>query len=165
MAESPCSFNIWGTVILKVGPASLDAILESLPLNIVELLRRRIPAAAIMVRMVLTVSLLRVVLGWAVLMHRHLAWSHAFPEVRKSRIVAAAETFAVIVACGPGHRRIVEFPDRVHVRGTLAFKVSTAGLDAILESSTLNIVELLRRRIPAALIVVLAFLGRAVLSN
>ena len=67
MAESICSFRIRGTVIFKVGPAGFDAIVESLPLNIAELLRRRIPAAAIMVWVVLTISLLRAVLGRAVL--------------------------------------------------------------------------------------------------
>jgi accessory gene regulator protein AgrB len=58
MAESICSFRIRGTVIFKVGPAGFEAIVESLPLNIAELLRRRIPAAAIMVWVVLTISLL-----------------------------------------------------------------------------------------------------------
>jgi hypothetical protein len=165
MAESLCSFHIRGTAIFKVGPAGLDAILESSPLNIAELLRGCIPAAAIVVWVVLSISLLRVVLGRTVLVHGHGACSHAFPEVRESRLVAAAEAFAVFVAGGLGYRRIAELHDRVHVRGALAFEVSTAGLDAILEPSPLNIAELLRRRIPAAAIMVWADLGLAVLGN
>jgi len=165
MAESPCSFHIRGPAIFKVGPAGLDAIHESLPLNIAELLRRRIPAAAIMIWVARSESLLRGARGRAVLVHGHWAWSHAFPEVRESRVVAAAEAFAVVVAGGPGHRWIAELHDRVDVRGAPVFEVSTAGLDAILESSPLNIAELPRGRIPAAAIVVWAVRGRAVLGN
>jgi len=67
MAEFPSSFRIRGTAVFEVGPPGFDAIVEALPLDIAELLRRRIPAAAIMVWTILTVSLLRAVLGRAVL--------------------------------------------------------------------------------------------------
>jgi hypothetical protein len=152
----------------------LDAIVESLLLNIAELLRRRIPAAAIVVWVVLTISLLRAVLGRAVLVHGHGASSHAFLEVRKCRIVAVAEAFAVFVTGGLGDRGMAESICSFDIWGTVILKVGPAGLDAIVESLPLNIAELLRRRIPAAAIVVWvvltisllrAVLGRAVVGN
>ena len=97
-----------------------------------------------------------------------------FPKVRECRVVAAAEAFAVRIAIVSANRRMAESPCFFHIRGTVVFEVSTAGLDAILESLPLNIAELLRRRIPAAAIIVWVVLtvsllrvvlGRAVLGN
>jgi hypothetical protein len=67
MAEFPSSFHIRGMAAFEVAAPRFEAIVESLPLNIAKLLWRRIPAAAIMVWAILTVSLLRTVLGRAVL--------------------------------------------------------------------------------------------------
>jgi hypothetical protein len=156
-------------VAFEVAAAGFDAIMESLPLDIAELGWRRIPATPVMVRVIRTVSLLRAVLGRAVLCHGHGACSHAFPEVRKGHIVAAAEAFAVFVAGGFGHRRPTELHCRIHVRGTVAFVVSAAGFDAIMESLPLNIAELLWRRIPAGAILsvakLYADLGHAALGD
>ena len=85
MAECPCSFRSWGTVIFKVGPAGLDAIVKSLPLNIAELLRRRIPAAAIVAWAVLTISLLLALLGRAVLSNKQDGRSHGENKRWKSK--------------------------------------------------------------------------------
>jgi len=147
MAKSLCSCYVRRTLAFEVSTAGLDAILESLALHIAELLRRRIPAVAI-------------VIWWGrrrpVLHHGHLAGSHAFPEVSKSRIVAMPEAFPVFVARGPGHRWVAELLNGIHVRRTPGFEVSAAGLYAIMESLPLHIAELLRRRIPAPAIVILA---------
>jgi hypothetical protein len=164
-AEFRSSFRIRGAVVFEVAAASFDAIVEAPPLDIAELLGRRIPATPIMVRVIRTVSLLRAVLGRAVLG----ACSYAFPEVRKGQIVAATEAFAVFVAGGFGHRRPTELHRRVHVRGTVAFVVSAAGFDAIMESLPLNIAQLLGRRIPAGAILsvakLYADLGHAALGD
>jgi hypothetical protein len=67
MAEFPSSFRILGTTAFEVAAPRFEAIVESLPLNITELLWWSIPAAAVMVRAILTVSLLRTVLRRPVL--------------------------------------------------------------------------------------------------
>jgi hypothetical protein len=54
-------------VAFKVAAPRFNAIVESLPLDIAELLGRRIPTAAITVWVILTVPLLRAVLGRPVL--------------------------------------------------------------------------------------------------
>ena len=77
-----------------------------------------------------------------------------FAEVRKGHIVAAAETVAVFVACGPRNRRMAEFVSPFRVRGTLILEVVAGGFDAILEALALNLPKLLGRRIPAATIMV-----------
>lgn len=60
IAEFVSSLRVRGTLILEVAAGGFDAIVEALALNLPELLWRRIPAATIMV---LTIALLRVVLG------------------------------------------------------------------------------------------------------
>jgi hypothetical protein len=50
MPEFSSPLHIWRIVSVEVIASSFEAIVESLALNIPELLRRRIPAAAILVR-------------------------------------------------------------------------------------------------------------------
>jgi hypothetical protein len=64
MAEFVSALPVRGTLILEVVAGGLDAIMEALALNVAELLGRRIPATSIMV---LTIALLRTVLGLAIL--------------------------------------------------------------------------------------------------
>ena len=50
MAEFPSPFHVRRPVLVKIIAACLEAIAEALALNVVELLRGRIPAATIMRR-------------------------------------------------------------------------------------------------------------------
>jgi hypothetical protein len=69
MAVFPSPVHVWMTVVFEVAAAGFDAIVEAFALHIAELLRRSIPAAAILVLVFLLISLLRVVLGRAILSH------------------------------------------------------------------------------------------------
>jgi hypothetical protein len=57
-------------VAFEIVAAGFNAIVEAPPLDIAELLGRRIPATPVMVRVILTVSLLRAVLGRPVMGHK-----------------------------------------------------------------------------------------------
>jgi hypothetical protein len=71
MAVFPAPVHVRITVVFEVVAAGFDAIVEAPALHIAELLGRCIPAAAIMVWVILAISILRVVLGRAVLGHEH----------------------------------------------------------------------------------------------
>jgi hypothetical protein len=66
IAEFVSSLGVWLTAVFKVAAGGFDAIVEALALDLAELLRGDIPAAAIMI---LAIPLLRAVLGLAVLGH------------------------------------------------------------------------------------------------
>ena len=69
MAKFPPSLHVWWSAAFEVAATGFKTIVEALALDIAELLRWRIPAATIMIRVILTVPLLRTVLGLAVLGH------------------------------------------------------------------------------------------------
>jgi hypothetical protein len=136
-------------VVLEVVTGGFEAIAEALALNLPELLGRRIPTAAVMVR---------AILGRPVLGHRHGRSPHSFTEVREGRFVAAAEAIAVVVASGWGNRGMAEFPSPLHIRLIVIFKVVAGGFKAIVEALALNLPEFLGRRIPTAAILTISWL-------
>jgi hypothetical protein len=142
MPEFSSPLHIWRIVSVEVIASSFEAIVEALALNVPETLRRRIPAAAILIRW-------RAVLG-----HWHRRPPHSFAEVREGRVVAAAEAFAVCVAVGRWNPRMPEFSPPIRARRIVPVEVIAGSFEAIVESLALNIPELLRRRIPAAAILV-----------
>jgi hypothetical protein len=85
MAEFPSSLWVRLAVAFEVAPAGFDAIVEALTLDIAELLRRRIPSATIVIRVILTVPLLRTVLGRAVLGHEQGGCSQGKSKRWKSK--------------------------------------------------------------------------------
>ena len=143
MTEFSSALYVWRIVPVEVIAGSFNAIVEAPALNIPELLRRRVPAAAIMIR------------GRSVLDHWHGMPLHSFAEVREGRVVAAAKAFAVCVAVGAWNLGMSEFSSALHVWRIVPVEVVAGSFDAIVEALALNIPELLWRRIPAA-----AILGR-----
>ena len=69
MAKFPSSLHVRWSAAFKVATPGFNTIVEALALDIAELLRWCIPAATIMVRVILAVRLLGMVLGLAVLGH------------------------------------------------------------------------------------------------
>jgi hypothetical protein len=136
-------------VTLKVVASGLNTIMEALALYIPELLGRRIPTTAIMIRVV----------------HHGHRRSHSFAEVRNGHLITAAETVAVVVANGWGNRGMAEFISPFHIQFTMTFKVVAGGFDAIVEALALNVPELLGRCIPAAAIMVRVVLRCPVLGH
>jgi hypothetical protein len=68
------------------------------------------------------------------------------------RIVAAAEAFAVIPSRVVGNVGVAVFVAVLYIRAAMVVVVLAGTFDAIMEALALNVAELLRRRIPAALI-------------
>jgi hypothetical protein len=134
MAELSPPLRAWWSVSVEVAATGFKAIVESLALNIPELLWRRIPAAAFMLR------------GRAVLGHGHRRPSHSFAEVREGRVVAAAEAFAICVAVGWRNPGMTEFFSPLHVRRDVSVEVIVGSVEAIMEA--------LGRGIPAPAIMV-----------
>jgi hypothetical protein len=69
VAKFPSSLHVRWAAAFEVATPGFKTIVEALALDIAELLRWRIPAAVILVVVILTVRLLRMVLGLAVLGH------------------------------------------------------------------------------------------------
>jgi hypothetical protein len=142
MAEFSSSPHVWRIAPVEVIMTGFKAIVEALALNIPELLWRRVPAAAFMLR------------GRAVLGYGHRRSSHAFAEVREGRVVAASEAFAVCVAVGWWNPWMAEFSSPLHVRRVVSVEVIVGSFKAVVESLALNILEFLWGRIPPATIMV-----------
>jgi hypothetical protein len=72
--------------------------------------------------------------------------------VAHGRIVAAAEAFAVIPSRIVRNVGMAVFVAVLYIRPAMVVVVLASTFDAIMEALALNVAELLRRRIPAALV-------------
>ena len=80
--------------------------------------------------------------------------SVAFTEMREGRIVAALKALTICVAVAWRNGGTAVFPSVVHIGVMATFKVIPGGFEAGVEALALNVLELLRWRIPAAAIMV-----------
>jgi hypothetical protein len=143
--------HVVGTLIGEVPSCCFDAVMEASALDVAELLGRRIPRTAVMVRW-------RARLG-------HVLASHDLLRMSEGQVVTPAKTIPVVVADIVGDGRTTEFLVHLRIGRVLKSNVLAGSFNAIVEALPLYVAQLLWRGVPSAAALIRAVLGRPVLGG
>jgi len=133
MAELVTVLRSWRPVVFKVAPRAFDAIVESLALHVIELIRERIPLRRWRRRRSGLES---------------RSGSRPASQMRHGAVIAATEPIAKGFALWRRHAGMAIDLVIVNVRRSAHIEVMTRGFDAFMKTLALNVVEFLWRNIP-----------------
>jgi hypothetical protein len=145
--------HVWPSVIVKVPPRAFHAIVESTPLNVIELRRKRIPLRRRPRLLVLRLLVLRLlILRLLVLLRRpwlpvlRLSFAH---QMRHRAVIPAPESIAIGVGLLWRKTRVTELFVIICIRTPLGLKIPARCIHPIVKPMALKIIQFLRRCVPA----------------